>query len=202
MKKIEIEKLIIIDESGMPKPPSVRQLMDKDILQLYARDNTPDKRTYIAECGVIYYMGDPKSPAKQKGLSDEEALREAIENFNLPKTYRPDDLVKKITAKYYRQNITEAGVAIEVLNQSVHLISIAATKINNLLSNLLENAIEKDDINAILVMMDSVNKRIDEIPSLTKALATAYENLRNEEENQLARGGKTIMSSMDADEDD
>ena len=38
-------------------------------------------------------------------------------------------------------------------------------------------------------------------PALTKALGTAYENLRNEEEEQMARGGKQILSSMDADED-
>ena len=50
-------------------------------------------------------------------------------------------------------------------------------------------------------MMDSVSKRVVEIPALTKALGVAYENLRNEEEEQLARGGKQILSSMDADED-
>ena len=37
--------------------------------------------------------------------------------------------------------------------------------------------------------------------ALTKALGVAYENLRNEEEEKLARGGKQILSSMNADED-
>ena len=48
--------------------------------------------------------------------------------------------------------------------------------------------------------MDSVSKRIAEIPSLTKALGTAYDNLRNEEEEQFARGGRQILSSLDADD--
>lgn len=200
MANVNIEKMLSIDETGVPIAPTIRQLQDKDVALLWMRDKTKDKRNYIAEAGIIYYLGDPKSPAKQQGLSDKEALKMAIDNFNLPKDYKPDSLVKKLIEKYYKENITEAGVALEALQKSVHLISLAAVKINDLLNEKLQNTIANDDINSILVMMDSVSKRISEIPSLTKSLNTAYENLRNEEEEQLARGGKTILSSMDADE--
>ena len=200
MANVVIEKMLTIDESGMPQAPNIRQLQDKDIVLLWSRDTTKDKRKYIAECGVIYYLGDPKSPAKQQGLSDAEALKMAIDMFNLPKDYVPDSLVRKLIDKYYVQNITEAGVALEALQKSVHLASIAATKINELLNKKLSGAMSDEDITATLVLMDSVSKRIVEIPALTKALGVAYENLRNEEEEQLARGGKQILSSMDADE--
>lgn len=201
MQQINIDKLLIIDETGMPKAPTLRQILDKDVALLWQRDTTKDKRKYIAEAGVIYYLGDPKSPARQQGLTDEEALRMAIDNFNLPKDYQIDSLVRKLIDKYYTQNITEAGVALEVLHKSIHLVSIAATKINDILNRKLSNAISDEDITQILTMMDAVSKRITEIPALTKALGVAYENLRNEEEQQLARGGKQILSSMDADED-
>ena len=201
MTTLNIDKLLTIDETGMPKAPTIRQLQDKDVMLLYQRDNTSDKRKYIAEVGVIYYLGDPKSPAKQQGLSDKEALKMAIDNYNLPKDYVPDTLVNKLINKYYVSNITEAGVALEALQKSVHLVSIAATRINELLNNKLSGAIGDEDIPSILTMIDSVSKRIIEIPALTKALGTAYENLRNEEEEQMARGGKQILSSMDADED-
>lgn len=201
MTNLNIDKLLTIDETGMPKAPTIRQLQDKDVMLLYQRDNTSDKRKYIAEVGVIYYLGDPKSPAKQQGLSDKEALKMAIDNYNLPKDYVPDTLVNKLINKYYISNITEAGVALEALQKSVHLVSIAATRINELLNNKLSGAIGDEDIPSILTMIDSVSKRIIEIPALTKALGTAYENLRNEEEEQMARGGKQILSSMDADED-
>ena len=201
MTTLNIDKLLTIDETGMPKAPTIRQLQDKDVMLLYKRDNTSDKRKYIAEVGVIYYLGDPKSPAKQQGLSDKEALKMAIDNYNLPKDYVPDTLVNKLINKYYVSNITEAGVALEALQKSVHLVSIAATRINELLNNKLSGAIGDEDIPSILTMIDSVSKRIIEIPALTKALGTAYENLRNEEEEQMARGGKQILSSMDADED-
>jgi hypothetical protein len=197
---VVLEKMLTIDETGMPKAPTLRQLQDKDVALLWQRDTTNDKRKYIAEVGVIYYLGDPKSPAKQQGLSDSEALKMAIDNFNLPSSYTPDSLVKKLIEKYYVSNITEAGVALEALQKSIHLVSIAATKINEILNKKLSGAISDEDISSILVLMDSVSKRIVEIPALTKALGTAYENLRNEEEEQLARGGKQILSSMDADE--
>lgn len=201
MAGVVIEKMLTVDETGMPAAPNLRQLQDKDVALLWQRDTTKDKRRYIAEAGVIYYLGDPKSPARQQGLSDVEALKMAIDNFNLSKDYVPDSLVKKLIDKYYKENITEAGVALEALHKSIHLVSIAATRINEILNNKLSGAISDEDVTSILTMMDSVSKRIVEIPSLTKALGVAYENLRNEEEEQLARGGKQILSSMDADED-
>lgn len=199
--KIVIEKLITVDESGMPKAPSVRQLLDKDVLALYSRDNTPDKRRYLAECGVIYYLGDPKSPAKQKGLSDEESLKEAIDNFNLDKNYVPDALVVKLIRKYYEQNITKAGVTIENLQKALHLTDLACNKIVDTLNKKLRSEIADADIATILTQIDGLNRRIEDIPKLSKALTLAYENLRDEEETQTARGGITILSSMDADED-
>lgn len=199
--KIVIEKLITVDESGMPKAPSVRQLLDKDVLALYSRDNTPDKRKYLAECGVIYYLGDPKSPAKQKGLSDEECLKEAIENFNLPNDYVPDSLVVKLIRKYYEQNITKAGVTIENLQKALHLTDLVCNKIVDMLNRKLRTEMADADVVTVLTQVDGLNKRIEDIPRLSKALTLAYENLRDEEETQTARGGTTILSSMDADED-
>ena len=199
--KLNIESMLTIDETGMPKAPSIRQIIRKHVALLWQRDTTKDKRKYIAEAGVIYYLGDPKSPARQQGLTDDEALKMAIENFNLPSDYVPVSLVKTLIEEYYKENITEAGVALEALHKSVHLVSIAANKINDLLNKKLSNAIGDDDITQILTLIDSVTKKITEIPSLIKALGVAYENLRNEEEEQFARGGKQILSSMDADEE-
>ncbi len=199
MNNLEIDKLLVIDNTGMPQAPGIRQLMDKDIALLWQRDTTKDKRNYIAQCGIIYYLGDPKSPARQQGLSDTEALAMAREQFDLPKDYLPDSLVKKLIDKYYKQNITEAGVAIENLNKSIHLISLAANKINDLLNKKLTQNITEDDIPGVLALIDSVAKKITEVPNLVKALGVAYENLRTEEETKLARGGMVISSSMDAD---
>lgn len=196
-----IDKLVEVDNSGMPKAPGVRQLLDKDILQLYSRDTTHDKRNYIKECGVIYYLGDPKSPAMQQGLSRNEAIKLAIENFDLPKDYEPDVLVSNIITKYHRQNITEAGVAIENLRKSLHLASMQASKINEMLSKKLLSDASDGDISTVMSLINEVRTIINSIPAMTKALAVAYENLETEEEQQFARGGTAILSSMNADED-
>lgn len=199
---VVIEKMLTIDSSGMPQAPNIRQLQDKDLALLWSRDTTSDKRKYIREAGVIFYLGDPKSPPRQRGLSDRECLKEAIENYNLTNDYVPDALVSKLIDKYYTENVTEAGVALEALQRSLHLSAMAATRVNELLNKKLSGAIADEDVNSILTLMDSVSKRIVEIPSLTKALGSAYENLRNETEEQIGRGKQNISSSMDADEDD
>lgn len=199
---LDIEKMITVDETGMPCAPSIRQLQDSDLLTIYSRDKTNGKLRYLKECGVIYYLGDPKSPARQQGLTDEEALKLAIQNYDLPRDYIPDEIVTRLIEKYYISNITEAGVALETLQKSIHLISIGTTKINDILNRKLSNpALSDEDMTAVLNMCDLVNKRVTEIPALTKALATAYENLRSESEQSFARGGKVILSSMDADEE-
>lgn len=199
--KLTIEKLITVDESGMPKAPSVRQLLDKDVLALYSRDNTPDKRRYLGDCGVIYYLGDPKSPVRQQGLSDSECLKEAIDNFNLDLNYKPDELVVKLIRRYYQQNITKAGVTIENLQRALHLSDLACNKILDLFNTKMRGDVAEGDIPTILASIDSLTKRIEDMPKLSKALTQAYENLHDEEETQTARGGTVILSSMDADED-
>lgn len=200
--KLDIDKLITVDETGMPKAPNPRQLLDRDVLELYTRDNTPDKRKYIGDCGVIYYLGDPKGPCHQRGLSDEEALNEAIENFGLPSDYKPDDLVQKLIKKYYNQNIGEAGVTIENLQKTLHICNLSANKILEFLNNKLRGAISPEDIPTVLGMIQNVSNQIKTIPDLVKSLKVAYDNLRTEEEIKLARGGMQILSSMDADDND
>ena len=111
--KLIIDTLINIDDTGMPQAPGIRQLIDKDVRELWLRDKTNNKQMYIAQCIIIYYLGDPKSPARQSGLSEPEALRLAIEQAGLPTTYIPDTLVLKLIKRYYDQNITEAGRVVE-----------------------------------------------------------------------------------------
>ena len=94
--KLLIDNLIEIDDSGMPKAPNTRNLIDRDVRELYRRDTSKNKQKYIAECIVIYYLGDPKSPAKQSGLSDPEALKMAIEQAGLEIDYIPVVLVLRL----------------------------------------------------------------------------------------------------------
>ena len=198
--KLLIDSLLIIDDNGMPKAPTIRQLIDKDIRQLYNRDKTTDKKQYIAECIVIYYLGDPKSPAKQAGLSDPEALKMAIEQAGLEKNYIPDALVLRLIKRYYDENITEAGKVVENIFQGIHNINLSISAMNNLLNEKLNSTITLEDIPNIITLVDNVNKKASELPSILKKLEEAKQNLMYEKETELSRGGNAVLSSMDAED--
>jgi hypothetical protein len=193
-----IDKMLVIDDSGMPVAPTIRQLMDKDIKQLYTRDKTKDKSNYIKECIVIYYLGDPKSPAKQSGLSDAESLKMAIQQAGLKDDYIPDELVQKIIKRYYYQNITEAGKVVENIQKGIHNINLSVDAINSILNEKLQSGLTLDDLPNILGMVDNVNKKASELPSIIKKLEEAKQNLMYEKETEVARGGNAVLSSMDA----
>lgn len=198
--KLLIDSLINIDDSGMPQAPTTRQLIDRDIRELYRRDTSKDKQKYIKECIVIYYLGDPKSPAKQNGLSDAEALKMAIEQAGLPADYLPDKLVIRLIKRYYNENITEAGVVVENILKGIHNINLIITNINELLNEQLKTNITIESVQSIVSMIDIVNKKSAEMPALIKALEEAKQNLMYEKETELSRGGGQVLSSMDAEE--
>lgn len=196
--RLDIDLLINIDDSGMPIPPTIRQLVDKDIRELYTRDKTKDKKRYIQEAIVIYYLGDPKSPAKQAGLSDVESLNMAIEQADLPTNYIPDKLVLKLIDKYYKQNIGEAGRTVENILKGIHNVNLSIDVINQYLNEKLKTITDADQIETILSLVDNVNKKAGEIPNLVKKLEEAKQNLLYEKETEMARGGNIVSSSMDA----
>ena len=197
-QKLIIDSLITIDDNGLPVAPNVRQLLDRDIRELYNRDKTKDKSQYIKECIVIYYLGDPKSPARQSGLSDPEALKMAIDQAALDKNYIPDALVIRLIKRYYEENITEAGRVVENILQGLHNINLSISTINSLLNQKLNSTVTLDDVNVILGLIGSVNAQSKELPSLIKRLEEAKENLMYEKETETSRGGGIVSSSMDA----
>lgn len=199
-EQLNIEKLLVIDESGMPKPPTIRQLVDADVRALYSRDDSPNKEKYIQECIVIYYLGDPKSPARQSGLSDKEALVMAIEQAGLKSNYIPDKLVLKLIKKYYAQNMTEAGLVVENIQQGIHNIGLSVKILNKLLNEKLQGVINVEDATNIISIIDQLNKKASDIPAIVKKLDEAKENLLHETETNTARGGSKILSSMNIDE--
>lgn len=198
--KLTIDSLLIIDDNGMPKPPTLRQLIDRDMRELFTRDKTPDKKKYIADAIVIYYLGDPKSPARQAGLSDPEALKMAIEQAGLDNSYIPDKLVLRLITRYYNENITEAGKVVENILKGIHNINLSIDVINNLLNEKLNSQITLEEVPTIMTLIDSVNKKASELPSLLKKLEEAKQNLMYEKETELSRGGSTVLSSMDAED--
>ena len=200
MKTVTIDSMLVVDDTGMPVPPTIRQLLDRDIRTLYTRDKSKDKKQYIAECIVIYQLGDPKSPARQSGLSEKEALTYAIEQAGLDKTYMPDSLVLRLIKRYKDENLTEAGRVVENILQTIHNINLGISQINRFLNDKLANPLDGDTIGTILGLVDNVKKQAGDIPSILKKLEEAKQNLIYEQQTELSRGGTAVLSSMDAED--
>ncbi len=200
MKTITIDSMLVVDDTGMPVPPTIRQLLDRDIRTLYTRDKSKDKKQYIAECIIIYQLGDPKSPARQSGLSEREALKYAIEQAGLNSDYIPDNLVLKLIKRYYDENITEAGRVVENILQTIHNINLGISQINRFLNEKLASPLDGDTIGTILGLVDNVKKQAGDIPSILKKLEEAKQNLLYEQQTELSRGGTAVLSSMDAED--
>lgn len=200
MKTVTIDSMLVVDDTGMPVPPTIRQLLDRDIRTLYTRDKSKDKKQYIAECIIIYQLGDPKSPARQSGLSEREALKYAIEQAGLNSDYIPDNLVLKLIKRYYDENITEAGRVVENILQTIHNINLGISQINRFLNDKLANPLDGDTIGVILGLVDNVKKQAGDIPSILKKLEESKQNLLYEQQTELSRGGTAVLSSMDAED--
>ena len=200
MKTITIDSMLVVDDTGMPVTPTIRQLLDRDIRTLYTRDKSKDKKQYIAECIVIYQLGDPKSPARQSGLSEREALKYAIEQAGLNSDYIPDQLVLKLIKRYYDENITEAGRVVENILQTIHNINLGISQINRFLNEKLASPLDGDTIGIILGLVDNVKKQAGDIPSILKKLEESKQNLLYEQQTELSRGGTAVLSSMDAED--
>ena len=200
MKTVTIDSMLVVDDTGMPVPPTIRQLLDRDIRTLYTRDKSKDKKQYIAECIVIYQLGDPKSPARQSGLSEKEALKYAIEQAGLNNDYIPDSLVLRLIKRYYDENITEAGRVVENILQTIHNINLGISQINRFLNEKLASPLDGDTIGVILGLVDNVKKQAGDIPSILKKLEESKQNLLYEQQTELSRGGTAVLSSMDAED--
>ena len=196
MKGLDLDWMLTIDETGMPQAPNIKQLLDRDVALLWTRDKTPDKIQYIKEVGVIYYLGDPKGPCLQEGLSEKESLKRAIENFDLPKDYQPDILVWKLIKRYYNQRVGAAMENVIVLKKGLHNNTLAASKLNELLNEKLNEGASLETAGTIIQLMDSLNKKVSDMPGLLKALQQAEENLLFEQEQTAGRGGEAVISSM------
>lgn len=201
MKTITIDSLLVVDDTGMPQPPGIRQLLDRDIRTLYTRDKSPDKKQYIAEAIIIYQLGDPKSPARQSGLSEREALQYAIEQAGLDKSYLPDSLVLRLIKRYEAENLTEAGRVVENILQTIHNVNLLISHLNKYFNEqLAKPTLSGEELSVMFSNIASVKKEAGDIPSILKKLEEAKQNLMYEQETELSRGGNAVLSSMDAED--
>lgn len=200
MANIDIDTLLILDDTGMPQAPTLRQLLDKDMRELYTRDITPDKKNYIADCIVIYMCGDPKSPARQQGLTEDECYKYAIEQSGVKKNYKNDLLVRRLIKRYNEQNLTEAGKVVDNLLKAIHNENKVIDKYLTFLGAEIDSAASIEGAVQVANLMQDINKIAKNLPDLITSLNTAKQNLALEIQEEQSRGGGKVLSSMNAED--
>ena len=83
-----------------------------------------------------------------------------------------------------------------VLKKGLHNNTLAASKLNELLNEKLNEGASLETAASIINLMDSLNKKVSDMPGLLKALQQAEENLLFEQEQTSGRGGEVVLSSM------
>lgn len=200
---LDLAGMISIDEQGIPYAPNVYQIQDRQVRELYLRDTgSPDdpdsslKLRYLREAGVVYYLGDPKSPPNQMGKSRPEALKDAKTNYGLPDDWEPDALILALADRYHKDKIGVAGEAVEALNRGLHNVVLAANIINEQLSLKMQAGLQSEDALTFIDYSTKLNNLINGIPNQIKALTEARQSLTLELEQKKARGGQVVTTSM------
>ena len=83
-----------------------------------------------------------------------------------------------------------------VLKKGLHNNTLAASKLNELLNEKLNEGASLETAGVVIGLMDNLNKKVSEMPALLKALQLAEENLLFEQEQTAGRGGEMVLSSM------
>lgn len=195
---LDLTGMISINEQGYPYAPNVYQIQDRDVRELYLRDNSSDKFKYIQEAGVVYYVADPKSAPNQMGYSRAEALNAARANYGLPGDWQPDKLILRLIDRYHEDKMGVAGEALETVLRAVHNASRAANILSEKLTEKLNQGLQSEDTLPVIDLINKLNGIINLIPDQIKTLGEAKQAATLEMEQKKARGGKVVTSSMSA----
>ena len=142
------------------------------------------------------FTTDKHQQTDSKLRKEKEALKKAIENFDLPKNYQPDILVWKLIKRYYNQKAGAGMEAVLNIKRGIHNVALAASKLNELLNDKLSDGASLEDVPVVIGYMKQINDLANQFPNTIKALNVAEENLLYEQENVAGRGGVEITSSM------
>lgn len=196
--KIELDK----DEVRMYLPLAKLMARDKGS----PGDNTGSKKLYaFKEFKYLYFVCDSEAYPRKKGLSPLETHNYAVEQAELPETYRPDMIMQGAMDFYIDASSSAAQDYITELlatiRNSTKIIQFIRTKITKTLDSLDKEFDDKKIAEIYQLQRDLMNMASD-VPKTVKALTDAYENLKKEESKQdgeVLYGGGAIPDSADPD---
>lgn len=129
---------------------------------IWERDKSSNKNKAIMELGYIYFMVDPRSDY-QYLVDKEERSKAIIEGEGLPKTWKPDALIKE-GLEFYGRFKTASALLLEDTR-------IAVDKLRKLLREI--DLSETDDKGKPIYTLNTITSTIKQVPELVKSLDEA-----------------------------
>lgn len=174
MKLLNIEnyQIKVADEALLVKP----------IRDLFTADKSKTKENFYTQCGIIFFMADPRSSYSY--IVDEEERFDAIKvQEGLPKNYKISkelqlaiDTYKKLSTTISSQLLEDTYVAIDKLRKFLRDFDLRET----------------DEKGRPLYTISSITSAIKAIPQLTKDIQDAEKQVNSDIlEMGRKRGGST-----------
>ena len=165
---------------------SPEALLVKPIREIWEKDKTKNKESFLSQMSLMFFMIDPRSTYSY--ITDlAERADEIIMQEGLPRDYQPTEELKKAMEIYEKHTITSSYALLEAAK-------IAVDKVGKFLKEVDLNTL--DDKGKPVYTINSITSAIKQIPQLAKDLVEAEKVVAKEiEEKGRARGGnnKTIF---------
>lgn len=191
---------------GEVQPINAREAQLKEIRQILARDKGSKgdsdgrkKAFALKELGAVYWIADFRSPGRMQGYEEQELIEDAIKNYDLPATWKPDLVVTNLIKTYEYNN--KGGVAAETLSETVatlRFMNNTVKEIRRKIKRTLEKPdVSEDELKNLITLQREIFNLSTDIPKKIKEIQEAIETLRvTEAEFEVARGGVKVTSSM------
>lgn len=165
---------------------SPEALLVKPIREIWEKDKTKNKESFLSQMSFMFFMIDPRSTYSY--ITDlAERADEIIMQEGLPRDFQPSEDLKKAMEVYEKHTITSSYALLEAAK-------IAVDKVGKFLKEVDLNTL--DDKGKPVYTINSITSAIKQIPQLAKDLVEAEKVVAKEiEEKGRARGGnnKTIF---------
>ena len=165
---------------------SPEALLVKPIREIWEKDKTKNKESFLSQMSFMFFMIDPRSTYSY--ITDlAERADEIIMQEGLPRDFQPTEELKKAMEIYEKHTITSSYALLEAAK-------IAVDKVGKFLKEVDLNTL--DDKGKPVYTINSITSAIKQIPQLAKDLVEAEKVVAKEiEEKGRARGGnnKTIF---------
>lgn len=168
--------------------PTEEAFLIKPIRNLYNKDKSKTKESFMQQLSIIYFMADPRSSYNYI-LDEEERLKTILVQEGLGEDYELSEELKNAIECYKKHTITASS----------ELLEDAKIAVNNVRKFLREIDLKQvDDKGKPVYTINSVTTALKQIPELAKNLIDTEKLITKEiEETGRARGGNTNKTLTD-----